>query len=228
MLIHCLLTHELSESYVKNYIPSIILLFYTKVRWISKGNVLNRFFELREGLMKVLDMQDKEIVSFSNPLWEPRLAYLADIFDQLNKLNLKLQGKDTTVIHFVDTLRTFVAKIKNWTKILSLSNFVIFEKFSEVTEGKEETESCLQNEIISHLQNLCQEFSRYFPDLEVIDISFVRNSLNIEPDIISDSEQDEFLEMKFDSGMKEFLNNILYRNFGHKQVYHIIELGNLD
>ncbi len=53
-----------------------------------------------------LDMQDKETVFFSDPLWEPSLAYLVDIFDQL-KLNLKLQGKDTTVIHFVDTLRTF-------------------------------------------------------------------------------------------------------------------------
>lgn len=51
-------------------------------------------------------MQDKETVFFSDPLWEPSLAYLVDIFDQL-KLNLKLQGKDTTVIHFVDTLRTF-------------------------------------------------------------------------------------------------------------------------
>ncbi len=59
--------------------------------------------------------------------------------------------------------------------------------FSEVTDGKEETDSCLQNEVINHLQNLYQEFSRYFPDLEVIDMSFVRNPFNLEPDIIPDS-----------------------------------------
>ncbi len=101
-----------------------------------------------------LDIQDKGTIFFSDPLWEPRLAYLADISDQPNKLNLKLPGKDTTVIHIVDTLRVFVAKIKNWTSKVSSGNFVMFEKFSEVTDGKEETHSCLQNEVISHLQNL--------------------------------------------------------------------------
>ncbi len=131
-----------------------LLLFYTKVRWLSKGNVLSRVFELREELKMLLDIQDKETIFFSDPLWEPRLAYLADIFDQLNKL--KLPGKDTTVIHFVDTLCAFVAKIKNWTIKVSSGNFTMFETFSEVTDGKAETDSCLQNEVISHLQKLYQ------------------------------------------------------------------------
>ncbi len=86
----------------------------------------------------------------------------------------------------------------------------MFEKFSEVTDGKEETDSCLQNEVISHPQNLYQKFSMYFPDLEVIEMSFVRDPFNVEPDIIPDSEQDEFLKMKFDSGMKEFFLRTFY------------------
>ncbi len=117
------------------------------------------------------------------------------------------------MIHFVDTLRAFVAKIKNWTSKVNSGNFVRFEKFSEVTDGKEETHSCLQNEVISHLQNLYQEFSRYFLDLEVIDMPFVRDPFNVEPDIIPDSEQDEFLERKFDSGTKEFFKEHSIQEF---------------
>ncbi len=98
----------------------------------------------------------------------------------------------------------------------------MFEKFSEVAEGKEkEIESCLQNDMISHLQNLYQEFSRYFPDLEVIDLSLVRNPFNVEPGIIPDSDQDEFLEMKFDTGMKEFFQRTFYTGILVTSMYII-------
>ncbi len=81
----------------------------------------------------------------------------------------------------------------------------MFENFPEVAKDKEEEiESCFQNEIISDLQNLWQEFSRYFPDLQVTYLSLVRNQFNVEPDIVPDSDQDGFLEMQFDSGMKDF------------------------
>lgn len=78
----------------------------------------------------------------------------------------------------------------------------MFENFCEVVEGEKELDPCLQNEIINHLQNLGQEFSRYFPDLESIDLSFIADPFNIEPDSVPDPDQDEYLEMKFDSGIK--------------------------
>uniref|UniRef100_UPI00358ED38C zinc finger BED domain-containing protein 5-like n=1 Tax=Myxine glutinosa TaxID=7769 RepID=UPI00358ED38C len=81
------------------------LLYYTKVRWLSKGNVVARVFELREEMQSFLQMQEKHKLeaSFHERLWVFRLAYLVDIFDQLNRLNLKLQGKGTTIIQCIDT-----------------------------------------------------------------------------------------------------------------------------
>ena len=38
------------------------------------------------------------------------LAYLADIFEKLNILNLKLQEKDTTSIQLHDNVKAFVSK----------------------------------------------------------------------------------------------------------------------
>ena len=47
-----------------------------------------------------------------------RLFYFVDIFDQLNRLNSKLQGKRTTIIDFIDALNAFVQKLENYTKKL--------------------------------------------------------------------------------------------------------------
>ncbi len=62
-------------------------LFYSKVRWLSKGNIVNRVFELRGELKLFLEMQGKadSLSHFKEVLWEARLAYIADIFEQLNR-----------------------------------------------------------------------------------------------------------------------------------------------
>ena len=61
-------------------------------------------------------MQGKDdlLSHFNKVLWEPRLAYLADIFEQLNRLNLKLQGKEKNVFHLMDSLRGFLVKLQKW------------------------------------------------------------------------------------------------------------------
>ncbi len=89
--------------------------FYSKVRWLSKDNVVNRVFELRGELKLFLEMQRKDDLSshFSEVLWEPRLACLADIFEHRNRLNLRLQGKERNVFHLMDCLCAFLAKLHN-------------------------------------------------------------------------------------------------------------------
>ena len=80
------------------------LLYYTRFRWLSKGNTLARVFELREELQEFLNRQGKyELESFyKDNTFIFQLSYLVDIFGQLNCLNLKMQRKDTTVLDFMD------------------------------------------------------------------------------------------------------------------------------
>ncbi|KAI0240594.1 hypothetical protein LSAT2_008657, partial [Lamellibrachia satsuma] len=85
------------------------LFFHTEVRWLSRGNVLQRVFDVRVELMEFLMVQGKAVWAslFLDEDWLSRLCYLGDIFERLNVLTLSLQGKDSNILVFCDNLSTF-------------------------------------------------------------------------------------------------------------------------
>ena len=76
------------------------LLFYTAVRWLSRGKVFARLFELRHEISQFLLSQNSHdlYALFENDRWIEKLAYLADIFEHLNELNIKMQGKNKNIL----------------------------------------------------------------------------------------------------------------------------------
>ena len=66
------------------------LLYYTKVRWLSHGNVVQRIFELKDELKLFFSCSDKGLsqtylAKMNNPKWVTYLSYLVDIFTKLKK-----------------------------------------------------------------------------------------------------------------------------------------------
>ena len=153
------------------------LFFQTSVRWLSKGNMLARVYDMREEVKRFLESHGKQdlLLSFTSEEFQLTLAYLVDIFGSLNHLNLLLQGKNTNRVNNYDAIRAFIVKLGLWQRRVQKGNAASFPNFDTALEEKSiNLEGHLKSEIKSHLQQLKQEFECYFSDLNDTDFRFGR------------------------------------------------------
>jgi hypothetical protein len=103
-----------------------VLLFHSEIRCLSKGNMLGGIYELKEAVALFLEYQGKHrlLQAFKNYNFQLSLANLADIFEALNILNLKLQGTNTTIIAHYDIIQAFTGKLQLWISELEECRFI--------------------------------------------------------------------------------------------------------
>ena len=128
------------------------LLYYTEVRWLSKGNATRCLFELRDELLKFFKEKNYD---FQNDLeskdFLTRLAYLSDIFQVLNNFNLSFQGPNLTVTEFISKLRALICKLDLWAKNVNNQSYRMFKCLTSVEKNPD---GGISKEIICHLSQL--------------------------------------------------------------------------
>ncbi|CAM2098440.1 unnamed protein product [Caretta caretta] len=96
---------------------------------------------------------------FSDKKWVLCWAYLVDIFDSLNYLNLSLQGKCSTLIDLTNKIRAFQMKLDMWWRNLDTDRYGMFLTLSSFSEEEEvNIDTAFKSAISEHLRAFPEEF----------------------------------------------------------------------
>ena len=91
------------------------------------------------------------------------LAFLTDMTNHLNVLNLNLQGKGQSISHLVGHVEGFRSKLVLFTNCLQNNNLAHFPSCLVI---KEEYSSADFTQFVSNITSLSEEFQNRFQDFE--------------------------------------------------------------
>lgn len=139
------------------------VLYFTEVRWLSRGNVLKRFFELRAEVKAFIEKDGMAVPLLSDSKWLMDFAFLVDITQELNVLNKKLQGQGQLVSAAYDNVRAFSTKLVLWKAQLSQTNLCHFPACKALMDVGTPFSGEKYADAIMKLQ---EEFDRRFADFK--------------------------------------------------------------
>ena len=110
------------------------LLFYTSVGLLSGGKVFARLFKLQSEVKQFLLKQNKHELykHIEDDHRVAKLTYMADVFEHINQLNIKMQGINENVLTCSDKLLGFQQKLLLWQNELRLGSLEMFPEVIKI------------------------------------------------------------------------------------------------
>lgn len=181
--------------------------YFCDVRWLSRGKMLERVFELKDPIKQFLESKNKPVCELDDPIWISDLAFCADITMHLNILNKKLQSPGNFIHNLFDCVKSFERKIDLWINQLKNFDLTHFQKLSQC-EGYD------MNKYVTALDKLKDEFSARYSDFRKnekllhlfaqpfsFNVSDAPGTMQME---LTDLQCNSELKEKYDLGLLEF------------------------
>ncbi|XP_060765882.1 general transcription factor II-I repeat domain-containing protein 2A-like [Neoarius graeffei] len=196
----------LSENDIHQGLP-----YHTDVRWLSRGAVLKRFYKLRKEIAEFMQAKGKPVEELDDTEWTRDLAFLVDITEHLNLLNVNMQGRNKLVTGYYDGVRAFQRKLALWKAQLCQRNAAHFP--------------CLKSLSVSHqsmdkyanlLSGLMHEFAKrftVFTELEK-DFAFFGSPFTTDASEVPEAMQMELIDLQCCTRLKD-----MYKSVGIESFY---------
>ncbi|GFY08908.1 general transcription factor II-I repeat domain-containing protein 2A [Trichonephila clavipes] len=154
------------------------LIMYNNVRWLSRGNVFQRFVDFLEEIRLFLQNESKieQYPQLMDIMWLLKLMFFTDICQHFNELNIKLQDPNKTVIVMMDLIRAFEAKLYVFRNDIITKNYKYFpnlkKNIKDLDAQEKRNEEKVIDDFISIMYSLIKEFSARFSQYKELSEKF--------------------------------------------------------
>lgn len=190
---------------------------HAEVRWISRGRILTRLFELRHEIEIFLNQKHSDLAKyFLDEEWVAKLAYLSDIFSLINELNSSLQGTMTTLFNLYNKMDIFKEKLKMWLKRAQENDFDMFPSFSEFLNSSDLNMRGIASIISEHLEGLSQMFHDCYPpedDLRSGNLWIINPFMNHQNSNLTDFEEEKLVQLSSDLELQSVFKSMSVTQF---------------
>jgi hypothetical protein len=162
----------------------------TNVRWLIRGSVLKRFFDL---------------------LNEIKLLFLVDVTGRMDNLNKELQGTNKLFTNKHNNIKAFRVKLRLWENKLKLHNLVHFPHLKSLDTVFPER---IQEYSQSFFFLLREEFGERFQDFKIIETEFLLFVLPLKANIENAPEnlQMELINLQCDINLTHKFSETYLQN----------------